>query len=411
MYDTDVFSRLLGISEPWRVSGVTVDRSERIVTVEVAYDSSTTVPCPECGAGCSRYDHQKRSWRHLDTMEFKTIVTASIPRADCREHGVHQIDVPWAEPGSHFTSLFESLVITWVRATTFAEAARQLRIGWSTVDRIMQRAVERGLQRREQCMPRHISIDETSFQRRHEYVTTVTDQETGNVIYVADGRSRESLEGFFKSLPEGAAERIETMSMDMHKAYISVVLKYVPDAHEKICFDKFHVAKYLGDAVDKVRRQEHRELLAQGDTRLTKTKYDWLRNPETMDREAWKRFEALRESSLRTAKAWTIKEHAMQLWHYTSRTWALKQWKSLIAWGERSRLEPVRAAVKTIKRHLWGVINAVVHKRTNAHAESANSRIQKVKRNACGFRNRQRFRTAIMFHCGGLDLHPTNQLA
>ncbi len=139
---------------------------------------------------------------------------------------------------------------------------------------------------------------------------------------------------------------------------------------------------------------------------MKKSRYLWLENPDAMSLKRWREFERLRESSLKTARAWAIKEHAMSIWHYTSRTWAEKSWLRWLSWAQRCRLEPMKKAARTIKTHLWGIINAVVLKRTNATAESVNSRIQRIKYRACGFRNRERFRTAILFHLGGLDLHP-----
>jgi transposase len=406
MRDTDLYSQILGITSPWSVALVELDTPKQTVTVHVRIDSATVLCCPRCGKPSPGYDHRVRQWRHLDTMQFQTILQADMPRVNCPEHSVLQVHAPWAEQGSGFTALFEALVIDWLKAASTATVARQLRLTWKAVDGIMQRAVKRGLARRARQAPEHISIDETSFQRRHEYVTVVTDQDTGTVLRVADKRTAESLQGFFEGLQQPQREAIRSISMDMWPAYITAVRQNVPNADERICFDKFHVAKYLGDAVDRVRRQEHRALSATGDERLKKTRYRWLENPDRMSLKHWREFEHLRNSALKTARAWAIKEHAMCLWHYQSRTWALKQWKHWLAWAQRSGLEPVRNVSATIRTYLWGIINAVVLKRTNAAAESMNSRIQRVKARACGFRNRERFRTAIMFHLGGLDLYP-----
>ena len=97
----------------------------------------------------------------------------------------------------------------------------------------------------------------------------------------------------------------------------------------------------------------------------------------------------------------------MGLWHYRSRTWAMKAWKRWLRWALRCRLAPIKAAAVTIKRHLWGLLNAIVLDLHNGHAESMNSRIQRIQQRACGFRNRNRFRNAIYFHLGGLDLSPS----
>lgn len=234
----------------------------------------------------------------------------------------------------------------------------------------------------------------------------VTDQETGAVVHLADDRTRESLEGYFASFTTEELAAIESVSMDMCPAYIGAVREFLPKADESICFDKFHVAKHLGEAVDKVRRAEHRSLKGIGDERLTGTRYHRLENPRNMSPKTWRSFKDLRQSALKTARAWAIKEHAMCLWHYSSRTWARKQWLALLGWATRSRLDPIKKVGRTIKKHLWGIINAIVLKQSNGIAESINSRIQRVKARACGFRNRERFRTAILFHLGQLDLYP-----
>ena len=271
----------------------------------------------------------------------------------------------------------------------------------------MARAVIRGLARRGELRPTRLSVDETSFQKRHEYVTVVTDPDAGHVLHVADDRRTASLEQFYEGLNPAQKAAITGVSMDMWPAYITATMRHLPGAEAKIAFDKFHVAKLLGDALDKVRRREHRALVAQGENTLTGSKYAWLTNAENMSTAQRERFVALRDSTLKTARAWAIKDMAMQLWHYRSRTWAKKGWDRWLSWALRCRLPPMRAVALTIKRQLWGVINAIILNLHNGYAESMNSRIQRIKHRACGFRNRDRFRNAIFFHLGGLDLQPT----
>jgi len=253
--------------------------------------------------------------------------------------------------------------------------ARQLKLGWGAVDRVMPRAVKRGLARRKTQSPEYLSVDETAFARGHEYVTVATDQACGLVLRVADNRKRESLSADYADLSDEQKANIKALAMDMWPAYISATEAHVPQAREKIAFDKFHVAKRLGEAADRVRRQDHRSLLAVGDDCLKGSKYDWLANPANMTRAQQNRFRALRDSSLKTARAWAIKEFAMGLWHYSSRAWAAKGWTRWLSWAVRSRLEPMKKTAATIKKHLWGIINAVVLKAHNGPAESINSRI------------------------------------
>lgn len=377
------------------------------MTVTVEHDRSESLHCPKCRKDSPGYDHRPRRWRHLDTCQFQTFVECDVPRIECEEHGVKQVEVSWAEEGSRFTALFEALAISWLQEASFSAVSRMLCLTWDQVDGLMSRAVKRGMARRQPSSMCHVAVDETSFQKRHEYVTVVTNQEGNRVEFVGDGRSRAVLDGFWSSLSPGQLSSVATVSMDMWRPYIRSTMEHVPDTAKKICFDKFHVAKHLGRSVDEVRKSEHRTLLSDGDGRLKGTKHLWLQNPDRMEERRWDSFEDLRESSLKTARAWHIKETAMGLWCYRNRGWARKAWKKWFGWAIRSRLAPIRASARMIKEHLEGILNAIVHGVTNAGAESINARIQGIKRQACGFRNRERFRNAIYFHCGGLEMAPS----
>jgi transposase len=360
-----------------------------------------------CQAASPRYDSRRRTWRHLDTCQYRTLLTAEVPRVSCKDHGVHQVPVPWAEPSSRFTALLERLAIDWLAEASISAVARRLRMSWDELDGIMRRAVARGLARRKTEDLPALGVDETSFQKRHEYVTVITDVTRSRVLEVADDRTEESLSGFYQGLSPSQRSTIRVVAMDMWKPYMKVTRELVPNA--KICFDRFHVAKHLNEAVNDVRKREHRELQAGGDLRLVRTKFWWLMGPErrkALTHERRVQFLALRRASLKVGRAWAMKEAARGLWSYTSRGWATRGWMAWLGWAQRSRLEPMKKAGRMIQTHLDGILNAVVAGMTNATSESLNSKIQRLKRTACGFRNRKRFRNAILFHCGGLDLHP-----
>jgi transposase len=300
-------------------------------------------------------------------------------------------------------------VIAWLKDAPVNAVARHLGLSWDQVSGIQERAVKRGRRRRSSAAAECMGIDETSFQKRHEYVTVVADLEgpEPTVLHVADHRKRESLVGYYRTLEARERAAIQVVSMDMWEPYISATTEWIPDAERKIAFDKFHVAKHFGDAVDQVRRAEHKELMKRGDESLKRTKHWWLQNPENMKQDRWDgEFASLRASTLKTARAWAVKEQAMLLWNYRTRGWGAKAWDWLIGWALRTRLEPVKRVGRMVRKHLWGILNAIVHKVTNARMESINARIQWVKKMACGYRNRERFRMAIYFHLGGLDMRP-----
>ncbi len=193
----------------------------------------------------------------------------------------------------------------------------------------------------------------------------------------------------------------------MWDPYLASLQNHLPAAEEKIVFDKFHVAGHLGEAVDRVRRREHKALKAEGDERLTGTKYDWLRNPTSMDGKQRREFAELRNSELKTARAWALKETAMSLYNYVYEKPARKHFQWWYSWAVRSRLQPIKEVARMLKRRFENIITYVRHQITNAASESLNAKIQWVKYTARGFRNKQNFIHAIYFHCGGLDLAPS----
>lgn len=402
----ELYAKILGIKFPWGVTQVELDLAQSEVRVHLANRSSQRMRCPDCNERCPGYDTQERRWRHLDTCQLQTYLIANVPRIKCPKHGVKQVKVPWAEERSRFTALFEALVIDWLKETSISAVAERLGLSWEQADGIMQRAVRRGQERQGPRLPAHLSVDEKSFQRGHDYVTIVSDRETKTVVYVADGRTTKELDTYYEQFTDTQRAGVESVAMDMWEPFIASTRNHIEDADEKICFDKFHVAKHLGDAVKAVWRQEHRKLMRAGDERLKGTKFLWLKHPDNISDERWHDFADLRHSSLKTARAWAIKETAMRLWGYTRRAWAEKAWQRWYDWAIRSQLEPIKRVARTVKRHWDGIVSAVVRKVTNASAEGLNSVIERIKSTARGFRNRERFKNAIYFHLGGLDLYP-----
>lgn len=406
MRDKELYAQILGLSDPWFVEEVELLNDKKEVVIRVGLRGSIVLVCPSCNEPMPGYDSRKRRWRHLDTCQYKTIIGGDVPRGQCSVHGVKQIGVPWAEERSQFTALFERLAIDWLKGTAQSCVAERLGLSWDEVHGIMKRAVDRGLQRRPERAVSHIGVDEKSVGKHHEYVTVVCDIQQGNVLYVGDDRKKESLDAFYRQLTPERREAIEAVSMDMWEAFIQSTQEYVPNAQDKIVFDKFHVVQHLNEAVDKVRRQEHKVLLGQGDSPLTGTKYLWLKNPENFTRDDRRDFSSLRESHLKTARAWAIKQTVMELWGYTYVGAARRFFDKWYSWAIRSRLDPIKKVARMMKERLENILTHLKERVTNALAEGINSLIQWIKSTARGFRNRQNFKTAILFHLGGLDLYP-----
>lgn len=407
MRDRELYATILGITDPWGVERVEIEAKDQVVHVWLRRSKEGAAVCPECGKAAPIYDHRDREWRHLDTCQFQTRLHAPVPRVSCSEHGVVQTRVPWATPGSKFTMLFERLVIDWLHEASVKAVAERMSLGWDATWGIMTRAVERGLGRRELGKVVWIGVDEKSFRRRHDYVTVVTDLAKSTVLCVVDDRRRESLEAFWAiGLNDAQREAVEAIAMDMWEPYVQATLAQIPDAGEKIVFDAFHIAKHMNEAVDRVRRAEHKELRGRGDDRLTGTRYAWLTNPENLTDEARRAFATLRRSNLKVARAWALKDTFRSFWTFTYAGAARRFFNRWYFWATHSKLPPMIEKARMLKKRLENVLTYFRHGVTNAVTEGLNSKIQWIRYRARGFRNRQNFKTAIYFHCGGLDLYP-----
>lgn len=407
MDSVELYRQLLGLTAPWTVERVELNVAQQQVDVHVGHPAGQRFACPECGHELGVYDHlASRTWRHLDSCQFLTYLHARAPRVACPEHGVHQVALPWAQSGSRFSNLFEALAIEILLAANVKKAAALLRITWDEAWHLMERAVVRGRAAKGDTLPRQIGIDEKAIAKGHRYMTLVCDLEEATVEYIGEEREASSLTAYFDAFPEERRKQVEAISLDMWPAYIKACRDKVPGADDKMVFDRFHIMRHVLDALDKVRKQEHRALQESGDTTLTKSKYLWLTNPQHMTDAARARFAELRRVELKTGRAWALKEALRELWSYQSAAWATKFWKRWYFWATHSRLPPMIEAAKLIARHLHNVLTYFTHRITNAVAEGLNSKIATVQKRACGYRNPNHFKIAVYFHCGGLNLCP-----
>ena len=400
------YSLLLGLDEGWEVVDVDLRLEEQ--TVEVALQS---VPghqhcCAECGSPRPLKDHApERTWRHLDTMQFETVLKARLPRTECADCGVKTVLVPWAEPHGRFTLMFEAFAIRVLQAAANVERARTLLgLSWHSVHQMMERAVERGLESREEEPVPHIGIDEKSFGEGQDYISVMVDIAGSRVLAVAKDRSEESCDELWDTLSEDQKNGVQSVSTDFWQAYLNSIRKQVPQA--EIVHDRFHISQYLVEAVDLVRRRENRELAAAGEQLLKGTRQLWLFNSEKLNEEEYQLVAQAERSALKTARAWAIKEYFRWFWEYAKAGWARRFFDKWYSWAIRSRLPEIKKVAVMLKKHLEGLLSYFRHRVTNATNEGFNSRIQAIKSAARGFRSFKNYRIRILFYCGKLKLSP-----
>ena len=408
MHETEFYQKILGLESPWVVADVKLDTEAGQVDIFVEHREGTKFCCPECGSELACYDHvSARRWRHLDTMQYRTILRAAPPRVKCPEHGVKQVALPWAEKGSRFTLFFERFAIDVLLATqTVQGAGGILRTSWDETWHILKKAVARGKARKtDKAMPR-IGIDEKAFRKGQNYITLIYDLDRSTVEAISDGNDTEGGNECFSQLSQAQRDGVEAIAMDMSAAYVKAAKANILLAETKIVHDRFHVMKLATEAVDKVRRGEHRKLTKEGDNRLSRTRYLWLSGQENLSEQQKERFDAVYTQELETGKAWAYKEMLRDLWHHedaSSATLYFKDWYKRVI---HTKLSPLKKVAKTIQERLANVVSYCTHGITNAVAEGMNSKIMSIKRRVGGYRNRENFKTAIYFYCGGLDLYP-----
>lgn len=404
MKDTALYEHLLGLKTPWSVKSVDLSLTDQRVVVEVILKRGQVWADPTDSTKRAHINGwTERQWRHLDTCQFETLIKARVPQLKYSDGTVEELAVPWAERYSRVTLLMEAFVVKLLHACPTTQGVCELtRLAWSTVNGIMVSAVERGMLRRSEDDVPHLGLDEKSSERGHTYVSILTDIDRSRVLDLVPERKLAAAKSLLETLSPTQRASVKAVAMDMWPAFMSAVQTCIPQAD--IVHDRFHVSKYLGEAVDTVRKQEHRSLALAGTSPLTGSKWAWLKSYADGRSSEAVSFRALNQLNLKTSRAWRIKETFTQFWcyHYTGAAQ-----RFFAAWSNnamRSRLEPIKKVVKMLRRHLTGLLNYSEHRINNACAEGFNSAIQLIKANARGFRNFINYRARILFHCGKLDM-------
>ena len=408
MKDTQLYEQLLGLSKPWSVDRVDLELEDNRITVHVECDKGTVWGDPETGQDRAHiHGWVERTWRHLDACQFETRIVAKVPRLKFKSGRVEDAAVPWAERYSRITVMMEAFVVRLLQAAANVKRVTTLvKLDWHTVNAVMRRAVERGLERRSEEPVPYVGLDEKSFLRGHNYASVLTDITGSRVLEVQPGRKLEDAKKVLSCLSPAQREGVRAVAIDMWPGYMSAAREMLGNAD--IVHDKFHVAKYLNEAVDQVRRKEHKRLLWKGDSTLTGSKYAWLKGlPDKRCAEAVA-FRHLYHANLQTSRAWALKESFAAFWDYRYPKAAQNFFDSWSTRAMRSRIEPIKIVTKMLRRHNDGLINYIKHRITNAAAEGFNSSIQAIKANARGFRSFANYRIRILFYCGKLDLRPAN---
>lgn len=406
MRDTDLFQMALGLIPPWLVSTSAFDVSARRLDLHIDFTSGGRFVCPDCQApDCPVHDTQEKTWRHLDFFQHQAYLHARVPRVRCPTHGVRQVEVPWARPGSGFTLLFEALIMAMAPHMTMRAISERVGVHDTRLWRIVMHYTDAGRAREDMRSVRHVGVDETASHRGQSYVSVFADLERAKVLFVTPGRDADTVGRFACDLRAhgGDPAQVSEVACDMSAGFRKGAAEHLPNAH--LTLDKFHVTKLVVDALDEVRRSEQHEA---GWKRavLTHTRYAWLTSKQHQSARHERIVEALSlpQLNLKTAKAYRLKLAFQQAYALagTAGEQCLEQW---CRWALRCGLAPMRRAATTIRQHWTGVVRYFQTGLTTAVMEGINSRIQAAKAKARGYRSNRYFITMIYLLAGKLDLH------
>jgi len=422
MHNKALFQAALGLSSPWFVASVAftpeADEVRGRIVVGIGFKRGGRFPCPECGAPCPAHDTDTQRWRHLAFFQHEAYLEARVPRVRCEEHGVLRVGVPWARPGSGFTLLFEALVVELSKHMAMAAIARLVGENDTRLWRIVRWHVEDARERVDMSAVRAVVVDETSRAKRQNYVTLFlqpreTDEEglqtaPPRVLFVTEDRDHTVFHRFLADFEAhgGRPVLVDDVCMDMSAAFQRGVSETLPFA--QVTFDRFHVVKLVGEAVDDARRRECRAA-----PELKGTRFDWLLNPADLSEKRRERIRRLSAHNLLTAKAYQMRLTLQETWLQPTAEEARKHLTRWCAWVRRATAEPkdgaawvlekMHTAVHTIREGMDRILNYFRLRQTSGVIEGVNGLAQAARARARGYRNVDTFMTMIYLIAGDLE--------
>ena len=346
----------------------------------------------------SFYDRKVRRVRDLSCGDTRVYLDLEVRRVYCRRcRKVRQERIPFLADKRFYTKRFAMYVGKRCSTSTVKDVAKELRLDWKTVKDLDKQYMREQLRRAGTAKPRIIGIDELSLRKGHTYRIVVSDLERHRPIWFGGvDRSEESMSMFYTWLKPKKTKHIRLAVMDMWKAFENAARTNVP--HAAILYDKFHVMRHLGEALDKVRKQEYARVCAHDRRFIKGQKYNLLRSRENLTLTGKLALHTLLRANKRLNTAYMLKESFGQLWDYQLEAWARKffdNWKSSIRW---QRLTPYKKFAQLIERH-WDGIAAFCrpeNKVSLGFVEGLNNKIRVIQRRTYGLRDEEYLKLKIL---------------
>jgi len=302
-----LFARALKLEAPWKITKIAFYEDEGAIKVFADFPRGSTFCCPVCGKDAKAYDTTEKEWRHLNFFQYACYLAVRVPRIDCPDHGVLQIDVPWARDGADFTFLFESFDRTLVREMPVNKVSQIIHVDDNKLWRMMHHCTEAARQEEDYSSLTTIGVDETAKARGYDYVSLFVDLVEKRTLFVAEGKGAETIKAFTEDFREhhGNPHDSTDVAIDMSPAFIKGVEENL--SHAAITFDKYHIMKIIHTAVDEVRKAEGKQ-----QDLLRGQKYIFWKNRQNLteaQRTRLASLESMPRLNLKTVRAYHIREN------------------------------------------------------------------------------------------------------
>jgi len=344
------------------------------------------------------YDRRTRRVRDLACADTRIYLEIEVRRVHCRCCGtVKRERLDFLADNPLYTKRFAHYVGRRCASAAIKAVAKELHLDWHTVKELDKQYMRAQLDRIGTPGPKAIGIDEISIRKGHTYRIVVSDLLRGRPIWFGGvDRSQASMMQFYDWLGETKAKRIRLAVMDMWKPFRTVTNEKAPQA--AILFDKFHVMRHLGEALDQVRKSEYARLTGKDRRYIKGQKYTLLSHRENLDLDGRKALKTLLAANKRLNTAYLLKESFGQLWSYEREGWArrfFENWRASLKW---QRLAPYEKFAEMIERH-WDGIAAYCqpeNKVSLGFVEGLNNKIRVIQRRAYGLRDEEYLRLKIL---------------
>jgi transposase len=354
--------------------------------------------CPACNKRCNRIEKvYERKIRDLDLGSKKCYIVfeEAIIQCQCGYRGLEKLD--FVDKYSHYTRRFEDYVSKVCQLMSLKDVANVTGIDWKAAKRIDKKYLSRLVTGLESISPTKLGVDEIAYHKGHRYLSVVRDLTLGGVIWVGMDRRKETLDTFFKELGERKYRKIKIVVMDMWDPYIASVKE---NTNAEIVFDKFHIAKKITEALDKIRKQEFAKADAETRKKFKKKRFIILKRNKNLDEEKRETLNDLMKKNEKLYQAYLLKEQALDIFDEEDEKTALNRLDKWFKNVEEAGLQQFESVVNTIKSYFYGIVNYFKYKLTNAASEAFNTKINVIKRRAYGFHDLEYFMLKILQSCG-----------